>query len=172
MKLSSRKEVVRENPGVGIYSPWVMFSKEVNALFENDPEVAVEFDNDRYNLILRVDNPEKAEALSMILPQKKVFGTVVVTITVVPPNQHEWKAKYFEKAFEGNDAFAHLTIVQELPDAYISNPIAYCVFKKEVVQYGADDLSSESGMRSTLYQDLAKDVFGDVPGVYFCTDTH
>lgn len=53
---------------------------------------------------------------------------------------------------------------------YISNPIAYCSFKKEVVQYPADDLSSETGLKSTLYEDLAREIFENTDGVYFCTD--
>ena len=159
-----------EDKKLGIYSPWVIFSKKVQALFEKDPEVKVEFDNDTYTLKLLVDNEEKADALTRIMPTTKVFGNIVVNISVIPSNATNWNAKYYEAAFKGNEAFSHLTVVDEIPGVVISNPIAYCSFKKEVVQYNADDLSSESGKASTLYQELAKDIFGDTDGVFFCTD--
>ena len=154
-----------------MYSPWVIFSKQIEKLFERDPEVTLEFNDDRTSIKLKVDNPEKAEALSKILPARKVFGNVEVTMTVIPANSEDYRAKYVERAFKGNAALSHFTTVEEIPGVYISNPISYCVFEKEVVQYGADDLGSESGMASTLYEDLAREVFGPIGGVYFCTDS-
>lgn len=153
-----------------LYSPWVLFHKQIEKLFEKDPEVSVSFDTENMTIKLFVDNEAKADALSKLLPLKKEFGNVEVKIEVVPADGSEYKAKYFRDAFEGNEAFSHLTTISDIPDVYISNPISYCVFKKEVVQYGADDLSSETGMRSTLYEDLAREIFGSVEGVYFCTD--
>ena len=44
-----------------------------------------------------------------------------------------------------------------------------CVFAKEVVQYWNDSLSDPYGKVSTLYQDIAKDIFEDTDGVMFCT---
>ena len=157
---------------VGIYSPWVIFCKKVTELFKQDPDVRVEVSDDNQSIKLYVDKTEKADALSKILPSSKSFGNVSVSISVIPSNEGDYKAKYFKTAFDGNGAFSHLTTVDHIPDMYISNPISYCVFKKEVVQYGADDLSSESGVRSTLYQDIASDIFGDVEGVFFCTDVN
>lgn len=153
-----------------MYSPWVIFSKQIEKLFERDPEIKLEFNDDRTEIKLRVDNPEKADALSRILPTKKKFGNVEVKITVIPSNDESYRAKYVKKAFEGNGAFSHFKTVSDIPGVHISNPISYCVFKKEVVQYGADDLGSESGMTSTLYEDLAAEILGPIDGVYFCTD--
>ena len=50
------------------------------------------------------------------------------------------------------------------------NPIHYCVFKKEVAQYWGDNLGDPHGNVSTLYQEIAKDIFGESGGVIFCTD--
>ena len=50
------------------------------------------------------------------------------------------------------------------------NPITYVVFVNEVVQYFNDDLGDVYGQCSTLYQEIAKDVFGETEGVFFCTD--
>ena len=33
-----------------------------------------------------------------------------------------------------------------------------------------DDLSDAHGICSTLYQDLAKEVFGESEGIFFCTE--
>ena len=49
--------------------------------------------------------------------------------------------------------------------------MTYVVFKKEVVQYFNDSLGDIHGVCSTLMQDIAKDIFEDTEGVYFCTDT-
>lgn len=172
MMITVNKEVnTKMSKKLGIYSPWVIFAKKIQALFEKDSDVTVQFDDGSYTVSIFVDDDDKAEALSKIMPTTKVFGNIAVNINIVPANSEEtWNAKYYEAAFKGNAAFSHMTIVKDIPGAMISNPIAYCVFKKEVVQYGADDLSSESGVASTLYQDIAKDVFGETDGVYFCTD--
>lgn len=155
---------------VKMYSPWVIFSKQVEKLFEKDPEVRVEFDDSNMNISIYVeDNLEKAEAIAKLMPIQKQFGNINVDITVIPPNNEFNTAKYLEKAFEGNGAFDHITTIQDIPPMHLPNPITYCVFEKEVVQYAADNLGSESGMSSTLYEDIAREIFGDIGGIYFCT---
>ena len=147
--------------------PWIIFYKEVSALFEKDPEVNVVYHNENYEIKLYVDNQEKAEAITKLLPATKTFGNVVLKITVVPANKTgESKIDLFRKAFEGNEAVSFISSI----DGILSNPINYVVFVKEVIQYYTDDLSDAYGMRSTLYQDIAKDVFGEQEGIFFCTD--
>ena len=154
-----------------IYSPWVIFGKQVEVMFEKDPEVTVKVSEDSKTIKLYVDNENKAEALSKLLPLSKKFGNIEVAIHVVYSNPDvDYRAKYILQALEGNGAFSHLTTIDEIPGMKLSNPITYCVFEKEVVQYGADDLGSESGVASTLYENLAREIFGDIGGVYFCTD--
>lgn len=155
---------------LGIYAPWVIYAKQIEALFAKDAEVGVSYDDDSNTVEIYVENAEKADAISKILPTQKVFGKVVLNITVIPANGKTSAAKTIETAFKGNEAFSHMTIIEEIPDFYITNPIAYCSFKKEVVQYAADDLSSETGMKSTLYEDLARELLENTDGVYFCTD--
>ncbi len=156
-----------------MYSPWVIYYRQIEAMFKKDPEVKVEYDDDddsNYTIKLRVNNNVKAEALRKILPAKKVFGNVEVSVIVIPANGVDSRVKYIEDAFKGNEAFSHMTTVSYVPGMYISNPITYCSFKKEVVQYAADDLGSETGLTSTLYQDIAKEIFDNMDGVFFCTD--
>ena len=144
---------------INIYAPWVIFYRQIEAFFAKDSEVKVSYDEKTTTITVRVDNAEKANALRVIMPPSRSFGNITVRVNVVPSNFTELPAKFFQTAFEGNEAFSHMTTVEEIPDFYISNPISYCSFKKEVVQYPADDLSSETGMKSTLYEDLAREIF-------------
>lgn len=149
--------------------PWIEFFREVEALFANDPQVIVQYKEDIDTIEIYVkDNPSKAEALMYILPLKKTFGSKSVYINVIPDNAdlREDKSSMFKKAFEGNPAFEYMIDIEDV----FTNPIHYCVFKKEVVQYWNDDLSDPHGKVSTLYQNIAKDIFGNTGGVIFCTN--
>ena len=117
---------------------------------------------------MRVDNPTKAAALQELLPEAVEFGNVTLYITVVSGNATYTKADLFRIAFTGNPAFS---FVETIDSDTLSFPASYCVFKNEVVQFPADDLSSYYGVKSTLYEDIAEEVFDDMhDGVYFCTD--
>ena len=74
----------------------------------------------------------------------------------------------FEALFGGNSAFAFVYPI----DYAFSNRLIYVVFKNCVVQFFNDNLSDLHGNISTLYEDIAADVFedADIPGVFFCTD--
>ena len=76
------------------------------------------------------------------------------------------KAQLYNAAFSGNAAFVNTIPVEGV----FTNPILYVVFEKEVVQYFNDDLGDPHGNRSTLYQELAKEVFPEHDGVLYCTD--
>jgi len=92
---------------------------------------------------------------------------VTVTVTVVPANKESAsKIQLFRTAFEGNEAFSYTATAEGI----YTNPISYVVFENEVVQYWNDDLSDINGLCSTLYQDIAANVFENHEGIYFCTD--
>lgn len=150
-------------------APWVTFYRELEALFKEDEQIKVVLDEDAESPVIKiyVDNNEKQAALSQILPTEKVFGSVTVRVNIIPANG-SWQhiINLFYKAFEGNPALSFIETV----DGVFSNPIHYVVFKNKVVQYFNDNLGDIYGNCSTLYQDIAKDVFGDVDGVCFCTD--
>ena len=172
LKIEGDKNMKKQKENLKFYAPWVIFYRQIETLFARDPEVRVEFNEATDEIKLYVENEEKAYALSQIMPKSKSFGNIIISISIVPSNEDVYKAEFYKKAFEGNDAFAHLTTIETIPGMEMSNPISYCVFKKEVVQYAADDLGSESGLSSTLYQDLAKEIFKETDGVYFCTDSN
>lgn len=154
---------------LNLSSPWVIYYQQINAMFNKDPEVNVVFDEKIPEVKLFVDNQEKADALTKLLPSTKDFGNVCLVIKVFPPANklEESKADLFRKAFKGNEVVSFIHTV----DSIFSNDITYVVFKKEVIQYFTDELSSINGMHSTLYQDIAKDIFDEHEGISFCTNT-
>ena len=54
--------------------PWMTYANEVKALFREDKEVRVVYDDEEKKLKLYVDNPRKADALAQLLPAEKTFG--------------------------------------------------------------------------------------------------
>lgn len=151
---------------VGISSPWVTYARKVNALFENDPEVLVDYDNDNLELTLYVENMSKADALTQLLPTEKTFGNVTLNIKVVPANEIT-KISLFRNAFAGNPIVNKIESVAFAQNA----PINYIIFDRKVVSFFNDDMSDFFGAESTLYEDLARDVFDlDHEGICFCTD--
>lgn len=152
---------------VNLSAPWVTFYHEIVALFGDDPEIKIVYDEDENIIKLLVNNTHKAEALTQLLPPERTYGKVTVQVQVIPANTLEASpAALFEAAFENNPAFSFSKTVQGV----LSNPLFYVVFKNKVVQYFNDDLGDIYGNCSTLYQDIAKDVFGEQEGVFFCTD--
>lgn len=149
-----------------VSSPWVNFYRELEALFAEDDEVKVVLDEENVKIKMYVENSRKADALSKLIPSEKVFGNVTLTIDVVPANDGELsKAELIQEAFCGNPALSFVWSA----DTAIGH-FNYVVFKNKVVQYFNDDLSDINGNRSTLYQEIAKDVFGSDPGTFYCTE--
>lgn len=168
-------------------SPWVIFYKKINAMFEDDPEIKVVFDEEENIVKLYVDNPDKADALSQVLPKEKEFGAVTLKIEVVPANKeaterantanklrtvlrgNEFESlngELLENALIGNPAFLYAKTITGV----FTNPITYIVFMNKVVQYYTDSLSDINGFTSTLYQDIAKDIFLPFDGIFYCTE--
>ena len=151
---------------VRLSAPWITFYNEIKALFERDPEIDIEYDDENSTIKLYVENEEKAEALQELLPAERKFGNVTVNVTVIPPNKLvAKKASLFKKAFQGNPAF----VLEQTVEGVFTNPVSYIVFAREVVQYWIDDLGDLHGIWSTLYEDIARDVFEEPDGVFFCT---
>lgn len=148
-----------------LVSPWVNFYREIEALFGRDPEIRVEIDYVDKKVTLYVSNGDKAKALSILLPDIKTFGNVEVRIAVVNENDpDDWDLlNNFEMAFKGNPAFVD-TIERVTP----FGTFRYVLFDKTVVQYQNDDIGDANQIRTTLYQEIAKDVL-DTEGIHFCT---
>lgn len=153
-------------PNVKLSSPWMNHYRKIKAIFGNDPDVTVKFDNQNCSCKLYVHGQDKADAIAAILPSEATFGKVTMTISVVPDNVLKAnQLDIYEKAFEGNPAFIGTKKVD-----FAGFALNYVIFKKEVVQYFNDDLSDANRVESTLYEDIAKDVFGEGTNVFFSTD--
>lgn len=150
---------------MNLSAPWDIYYRQVEALFAKDPEIDVVYDEDAKEIKVCVENPVKADALEKLLPATKNFGGVELRITVVPANDQESPASLYEKAFYGNPAFSGIV------ESEGSFKATYVVFKPEVVQYFTDDISDISGYESTVYEDIAREVFANGnPGAFFCTE--
>lgn len=153
-----------------ISPPWITFYNEIETFFREDPEVHVIYDEEGYSIKLYVDNSAKASALDKILVHEKTFGNITVTVTIVPANGFgapaPTKEFLYNHALDRNPALSYIQTVNGI----FMNGAIYVVFANKVVQYWDDNLGDVNGLRSTLYQEIAKDIFVDCEGVFFCTD--
>ena len=158
-------EVNRRMPKMS--PPWVQFVCSLEAMFGDDPEIKIEFvDKDEGKFVkLYVDNQRKADAIGKLLPLEMSFGGVDLGIVVVASNKATSAAQLYTDAFAGNPVLEDVKVI----DGIFPNPLTYVMFKKEVVQYYNDDMSDVYGNRTTLYQELAKELFIMKDGVNFCT---
>lgn len=168
---------------LNLSSPWVIFYREVEAFFRYDEEVHVVYDEDENNLMLYVEDENKAEALGRLLPLEKEYGAVTLKIKVIPANVPiNFRRRRYNAPLKINedttaeDLFSvalsrnrNLSSIRTY-SGIMSNPITYVVFVNRVVQYFNDSLSDIHGVCSTLYQEIAKDIFTEQKGVYYCTD--
>ena len=152
--------------------PWVTFFNKIKAMFGQDPDIKIEYDNDNIEVRLYVDNPIKAEILSEFIEDEVRIGYVCLKIKVIPSNDgavsldgYTTKTK-FELLFDGNPAFSFAKSIEGI----FSNTITYVVFKCKVCQFFNDNLNDIYGNTSMLYEDIADDIFDNIQGVCFCTD--
>ena len=162
---------------INLSAPWITFYRKVEAMFKYDPDIIVVFDAEHNNLKLFVFGTEKAEAIQKLLPPKKVFGETEMFINVYPTNTEEktsvrarryrtYPNGVFDAAFAGNPAYCY----EQSSSSELPFDIHYVVFTKRVVQYYDDNIGDINGVCSTLYQDIAKDIFVTEPNVHFCTN--
>ena len=153
-----------------VSAPWYIYYREVKALFHKDPDVTVQFEDsgEAKTLKIFVEGYDKTEAIGLLLPKEKVFGNVVVNIQVIPSNN---KIGYtiediFKRAFEGNKSFKGVATFK--PEG-TTNPFTFVTFENAVTQMWIDNLSDINGLKSTLLEEIAKDVIDTPLGVYYCT---
>ena len=148
-------------------APWYLFYRQINALFGEDPDVLVQYEEDENIVTLRVNGQEKAYAIAEILPTEKAFGNVVMKINVVPANKPKTKLGIYKKAFEGNPVFSYALAVDT---GMTSNTFNFVVLKHKICQFFNDNLGDPHGNYTALYEDVARDVFENPDQILFCTD--
>lgn len=153
---------------VKLSPPWDEYARKIAELFLQDEEIHVEYAEKENKLTIWVDNTDKYEALTKILPAEKDFGGHILSIEIVPANvkEEEKDSRYYlKKLFRGNEA------VSEIVDTKIgAASITYIQFEKEVIQFWNDNLGDLHGIKSTLMEDIARDIFGETVNVFFGTD--
>lgn len=155
--------------------PWITYINKIQALFDGDPEIAINAneDSDGPTVVIATNNGDKATALTKLLPEEKLYGNVKLKIGIDGPftNRAFKTAKeLFETAFERNPAFAYCVAPVEEGSWFFD--FCYVVFKNCVVQFFNDNLDDCHGIISTLYQDIAAELFkeANLLSVHYCTD--
>lgn len=148
-------------------APWIIYANQIEAMFKEDKDIDFNFDDGEEKIItLRVAGTEKANALAQLLPNEQKFGNIIVKINVIPANAVGNKSiNLFQKAFKDNPAVSEITTVETL-----WGPLSFIVFKPKVVQYYNDAMYDLNGICTTIYQDLAKEIFGINDGIFYCTE--
>lgn len=155
------------NTNMKLSAPWITFYRQLEALFKKDPSIKLNFDEDDLVIRIYVEGQDKAEALAQLLPQKRAFGNVEVTISIIPANKPTSRVELLKKAFDGNPIFSYASTIEGV----MVNPISYVVFEPVVAQFWNDNLHDPHGIVSALYEDLAREVFGEDGGICFSTDS-
>lgn len=147
--------------------PWDIYYKQIDAFFQYDREVIVVFDEDAFAINLYVDSPAKAASLCEFLPEEKDFGNVTLAINIIPSNKEQTIAYSvpFYAAFYGNPIVESIETIQ----GPFEHDLVYILFEKTVVQYFTDNLGDYNGFCSTLYENIARDIFNEKEGVFYCT---
>lgn len=162
-----------QTPRLKISPPWVTYMNKLQALFDGDPQLAFNIDYENMTVALAGNNGEKNAALQRLLPTEKKFGNITLKIIIDGPIANiafHTQKDLFDTAFAGNPAYAYS--VSPADEGYWFFSMTYVVFKNHVVQFFNDNLNDCHGLISTLYQDIAAEIFEDaeLSNVYYNTD--
>lgn len=158
-------------------SPWVEYYRKITALFAGDRDIRIVFDEEEPKLRIYVDDDQKARAMDALVGTEKVFGNVTLKIEVIPANDKvellsattgytkTERENLVQVLFKQNPNVVSIKVIEN----FFDGTVTYVIFEKRVVQYFDDDLGSYYGLKSTLYESIAKDVLSPVAGVYYCT---
>lgn len=153
---------------IKLLSPWELYVRKMKVMFDKDAEIYIEYDEENSILEINVSDLSKALALTFLIPDFVEFGDKKVT-NVIKFDGENLKDPYYicSLAFNNNDSVS--SIIK--PHGQFLDGTAFVCFKKEVVQYPNDNMFDANGVCSTLYQNLAKELFPDKVNIFFCTDT-
>lgn len=160
-----------ENDKIKLSPPWITYFHKVQALFEKDNSVMVDFDEDNCHLNIIVEEDiEKGEAIQKLFPSEIVFGNNVMKINIVTIQEPKQipTAQIFANAFKNNPIVEDIISASDI----LRDDQTYIMFQNKVVQFFNDNISDYNGVCSTLYQDIAEDVFKDFTDVHYCTSTN
>lgn len=152
---------------VNLSPPWVTFYRKIQTLLKQDPDVFTLFDQEEMIIKVYTADQQKAEALEHLLVKSAAFGSVTVNVQIIPGNglPAERTGDIYEAAFSGNGAFYETKEIT-IPFA---GKLRYVVWTWEVAQFYNDNLADVNGNMTMLYEQVARDVLIEEPGVFHCT---
>ena len=164
---------------IGLSSPWVLTYKKIRAMFAEDKQVTVLYNDEEKKIQLFVDSDEKASALDILLRHEYDFGNVKLTVEVIPQNGVTWSFddkntkmlrsndfnSMFNQAMYENAVFC---FTYETAKTVLGGML-YVVFTPTPVQIYTDDLGCWQGYKTMLFEDIARDIFVERSGVFFST---
>lgn len=139
---------------VDISSPWMTYYKKLVALFNDDPELEVKWNEDEKSVIIESTNTFKILALEKLLDPSITFGNVTITVKCLVKNGSEDSAAaIFKTAFAGNPHFSKVieTTITAIDETFV-------LFKPEVIQFFNDDITDYYGNWNGLAEDITRDV--------------
>ncbi len=140
---------------VAISSPWMTYYKKLVALFNDDPELEVKWNEDAKSIIIESTNTFKIMALEKLLDPTITFGNVTITVKcLVKDGSEESVAAIFRTAFAGNPHISEV-IEQETMGCIDQT---FVLFKPEVIQFFNDDLTDYYGNWNGLSEDIMREV--------------
>jgi len=160
-------ETLEDTP-MKLSAPWIGYARELMILFGQDPEITVSYDPDNIAVTLYVNNPVKADAMSKIIPTERDFGGNILKIAVVPANTDEDITDIYRKAFNGNPIFKDIISTVFAPGVPGNT---YIMFDKEPAQFYNDQFNNPDGIKTALYEDIARDALISYPGIFFNSET-
>ena len=169
-------------PNLKLISPWMEHYNKLCAFFEKDPSVTVIMDEDNMEVKVLVQDSHKASTLSFLLLCEKTFGDVTLSVSVIPANGVSSDTSKYLKNLFTDENYMQL-FIYALTDNDILSDIrkvkgvlgfdaVYIIFKKEVIQYFTDNIGDYNGVKSTLAEYIARDIFVQHAGVFFSTDIY
>ena len=149
-----------------ISPPWVEYWGKLLTLFGDDPDISMDFEEEKKEIKMYVNGADKADALTRLLEPEIDFGGVKLLIAVIPSNEEVDDAMLIEHALKGNPHIAEF--IHSDPNVPFS--FNYVMFRKEVAQYNNDNMGDPHGNTSCLYADLARELLGCDKNVMYSTD--
>ena len=146
--------------------PWVIYYNKIKALFENDKDVNIMFDEVEPAITLHVYGTEKAKAIERLIPAETNFGGNTLKVTVIPEEiDLNSPAEIFRAAFKGNSVL-HGVEAKETP----FGDFTYAIFDSEAVYLNDDDLGSPYGYTAKLIEDIVREIMDIPAGAFVCSD--
>lgn len=143
--------------------PWFIYHKKLRSLFAEDEQVnigeLVQGPGGQYTAEITVSDKEKQAALQRVILQNVEMGNIKITFTFadpldIPQADDDVSLETFIAAFKGNPILVKTTTVQTIS----GNTECYAIFRKEVIQFFADNTFDYYRNYNGLAVDIAREV--------------